>query len=135
MSEPASVASSISESWFRIESWITERATWHSSAMLTYGPMRESLIATPSPMLTYGPTILLVSLAGGGQSNDPSEISRREKEMIAATFKQQSDKKATQKQAAEMATFLAEAQATLRNQSLSLSGRLEARDLFVNRVE
>src|SRR6266581_2096767 len=28
-----------------------------------------------------------------------------------------------------MATFLAEAQATLRNQSLSLSGRLEARDL------
>jgi hypothetical protein len=66
---------------------------------------------------------------GGGQRNDPSEISQREKEMIAATFKQQSDKKATQKQAAEMATFLAEAQATLRNQSLSLSGRLEARDL------
>src|SRR3984893_18782654 len=66
---------------------------------------------------------------GGGQRNDPSEISRREKEMIAATFKQQSDKKATQKQAAEMAKFLSEAQATLRNQSLSLSGRLEARDL------
>ena len=66
---------------------------------------------------------------GGGQRNDPSEISRREKEMIAATFKQQSDKKATQKQAAETAKFLSEAQATLRNQSLSLSGRLEARDL------
>jgi hypothetical protein len=66
---------------------------------------------------------------GGGQRNDPSEISRREKEMIAATFKQQSDKKATAKQAAETAKFLSEAQSTLRNQSLSLSGRLEARDL------
>src|SRR5260370_37752054 len=66
---------------------------------------------------------------GGGQRNDPSEISRREKEMIAATFKQQSDRKATVKQAAETARFLSEAQSTLRNQSLSLSGRLEARDL------
>jgi hypothetical protein len=66
---------------------------------------------------------------GGGQRNDPSEISRREKEMIAATFKQQSDKKATAKQAAETARFLSEAQSTLRNQSLSLSGRLEARNL------
>jgi hypothetical protein len=66
---------------------------------------------------------------GGGQTNDPSEISQREKEMIAATFKQQGDKKATEKQAAETAKFLSEAQATLRNQSLSLAGRLEARDL------
>src|SRR5439155_11937182 len=66
---------------------------------------------------------------GGGQQNDPGEISRREKEMIAATFKQQSDKKASAKQAAETAKFLSDAQSTLRNQSLSLSGRLEARDL------
>jgi len=66
---------------------------------------------------------------GGGQRTDPSEISQREKEMIAATFKQQSDKKATEKQAAETARFLSEAQSTLRSQSLSLSGRLEARDL------
>ena len=66
---------------------------------------------------------------GGGQRNDPSEISRREKEMIAATFKQQGDKKATEKQAAETAKFLSDAQSTLRDQSLSLSGRLEARDL------
>src|SRR5260370_17138216 len=66
---------------------------------------------------------------GGGQRTDPSEISRREKEMIAATFKQQSDRKATGKQPAETARFLSEAPSTLRNQSLSLSGRLPARDL------
>ena len=66
---------------------------------------------------------------GGGQRSDPSEISRREKEMIAATFKQQGDRKTTSKQAAETAKFLSEAQSTLRDQSLSLSGRLEARDL------
>src|SRR5207253_7656826 len=66
---------------------------------------------------------------GGGQQNDPGEISRREKEMIAATFKQQSDKKASAKQAADTAKFLSDAQSTLRNQSLSLAGRLEARDL------
>src|SRR3984893_366596 len=64
---------------------------------------------------------------GGGQRNGPSEMSGRGKEMIAATFKQQSDKKARENQAAETAKFLSEAQATLRNQSLSLSGRLEAR--------
>ena len=66
---------------------------------------------------------------GGGQGNDPSEISRREKEMIAATFKQQGDKKATEKQAAETAKFLSDAQATLRDQSESLAGRLDAREL------
>ena len=66
---------------------------------------------------------------GGGQGVDPGEISRREKEIVAATFKQQSDKKATEKQAAETAKFLSDVQATLRNQSLSLSGRLEAREL------
>ena len=66
---------------------------------------------------------------GGGQGVDPTEISRREKEMIAATFKQQGDRNATRKQAESTAKFLADAQATLRNQSLSLAGRLEARDL------
>jgi hypothetical protein len=66
---------------------------------------------------------------GGGQGSDPSEISRREKEMIAGTFKQLGDKKASVKQAAETAKFLSDAQTTLRNQSLSLSGRLEAREL------
>src|SRR5437764_116213 len=54
---------------------------------------------------------------GGGQHNDPGEIPRREKEMIAATFKQQGDKKATAKQAVDTAKFLSDAQSTLRNQS------------------
>jgi hypothetical protein len=66
---------------------------------------------------------------GGGQRVDPGEISRREKEIVAATFKQQSDKKATEKQAAETAKFLSDVQATLRDQSVSLSGRLQAREL------
>jgi hypothetical protein len=66
---------------------------------------------------------------GGGQGVDPTEISRREKEMIAATFRQQSDKKATEKQASDTAKFLSDAQSTLRNQSLSLAGRLQAREL------
>ena len=66
---------------------------------------------------------------GGGQQADPGEISRREKEIVAATFKQLGDKKATEKQAAETAKFLSDVQATLRNQSLSLAGRLEAREL------
>jgi hypothetical protein len=66
---------------------------------------------------------------GGGQGVDPGEISRREKEIVAATFKQLGDKKATEKQAAETAKFLSDVQATLRNQALSLAGRLEAREL------
>jgi hypothetical protein len=66
---------------------------------------------------------------GGGQQADPGEISRREKEIVAATFKQLGDKKATERQAAETAKFLSDVQATLRNQSLSLAGRLEAREL------
>src|SRR3984957_4493592 len=66
---------------------------------------------------------------GGGQQADPGEISRREKEIVAATFKQLGDKKATEKQSAETAKFLSDVQATLRNQALSLAGRLEAREL------
>jgi hypothetical protein len=67
---------------------------------------------------------------GGGGGGDPSEeISRREKEIISATFKQQADKNSTQQQAADIAKLLSESQATLRDQSVSLSGRLEAREL------
>jgi hypothetical protein len=64
-------------------------------------------------------------MGGGGQS----EISQREKEIIAATWKQQGDKKATQQMAAEAAKFLAGVQAKLRDQALSLAGRLERREL------
>jgi hypothetical protein len=67
---------------------------------------------------------------GGGGGGDPSaQISQREKEIISATFKQQGDKNATQQQATDIAKLLSQAQATLRDQAVSLSGRLQAREL------
>jgi len=67
---------------------------------------------------------------GGGGGGDPSaQISQREKEIISATFKQQGDKDSTQQQAADVAKLLSQAQATLHNQAVSLSGRLQAREL------
>ena len=67
---------------------------------------------------------------GGGGGGDPSEqISQREKEIISATFKQQGDKNATQQQAADIAKLLSQAQSTLRDQAVSLSERLQAREL------
>ena len=67
---------------------------------------------------------------GGGQGQgNQTDISRREKELIAATWKQQNDKASTPKQAADMGKLLSEAQAKLREQVLALSGRMQSRDL------
>jgi hypothetical protein len=71
---------------------------------------------------------------GGGGSfgqGDQTEISQREKEIIAATWKQQGDqtKKPSKQEAAENAKFLAGVQAKLRDQALSLAGRLQRREL------
>jgi hypothetical protein len=66
---------------------------------------------------------------GGGQGNQEAQISQREKEIIAATFRQQGDKHATQQQATDIAKLLSQSQATLRDQAVSLAGRLEAREL------
>jgi len=67
---------------------------------------------------------------GGGGGGDPSaEISMREKEIISATFKQLGDKNATQQQATDIAKLLSQSQATLHDQAVTLSGRLEAREL------
>ena len=67
---------------------------------------------------------------GGGGGGDPSEqISQREKEIIAATFKQQGDKHATAQQATDIAKLLYQSQSTLHDQAVTLSGRLEAREL------
>ncbi len=66
---------------------------------------------------------------GGGQSDPFAQISQREKEIISATFKQQGDKNSTQQQAIDIAKLLSQSQATLRDQAVSLSGRLEAREL------
>jgi len=70
-------------------------------------------------------------MAGGGggfQGGEQYEISQREKEIIAATWKQGS-KKASQQEAAENGKFLSQVQAKLRDQALSLAGRLERREL------
>jgi hypothetical protein len=66
---------------------------------------------------------------GGGQGNQSEQISQREKEIISATFKQQRDKGSTQVQAADIAKLLSQSQSTLRDQAVSLSGRLQAREL------
>ena len=66
---------------------------------------------------------------GGGGQNNQTEISKREKELIAATWKQQNDKSATAKDAAVAGQFLSDAQQKLRDQVLALSARIQSRDL------
>jgi hypothetical protein len=65
----------------------------------------------------------------GGQGNQSAQISQREKEIISATFRQQGDKNSTQQQATDIAKLLSQSQTTLRDQAVSLSGRLQAREL------
>jgi hypothetical protein len=65
---------------------------------------------------------------GGGQSNQ-TEISKREKELIAATWKQQNDKTSTAKNASVAGQFLSDAQQKLRDQVMALSARIQSRDL------
>jgi hypothetical protein len=66
---------------------------------------------------------------GGGQLGDQDQISQRQKEIIAATWKQRSDKKATRQEMSETGKFLSGVQAKLRGQALSLAGRLASREL------
>ena len=66
---------------------------------------------------------------GGGGGNNQTEISKREKELIAATWKQQNDKTATPKDAAAAGQFLSEAQSKLRDQVNALSVRMQSRDI------
>ena len=65
---------------------------------------------------------------GGGQGNQ-DDISEREKEIIAQTWKQRSDKGAAAQQAAEAGKFLSEVQSKLRDQAIALAGRMQLRDL------
>jgi hypothetical protein len=67
--------------------------------------------------------------AGGGVADNQAQIAEREKEIIAATWKQAGLKDVTSKQAAEQAKFLSDVQGTLRAQAFALAGRLEMRDL------
>lgn len=66
---------------------------------------------------------------GGGGQNNQTDISKREKELIGATWKQQNDKSATAKDATVAGQFLSDAQQKLRDQVMALSARMESRDL------
>jgi hypothetical protein len=65
----------------------------------------------------------------GGGANSQIEISKREKELIAATWKQQNDKTATPKDSAAAGQFLSDAQRKLRDQVMALSVRMQSRDI------
>jgi hypothetical protein len=65
----------------------------------------------------------------GGQSGDQTEISKREKELITATWKQQNDKTAPASSASAQGEFLSEAQRKLRDQVNALSVRMQSRDI------
>jgi hypothetical protein len=65
---------------------------------------------------------------GGGNQNQ-MEISKREKELIAATWKEQNDKNATPKDRAAAGQFLSDAQQKLRDQVRALSVRMQSRDI------
>lgn len=66
---------------------------------------------------------------GGSGGNNQIEISRRQKELIAATWKQQNDKMSSPKQASAAGQFLSDAQRKLREQVMALSVRMQSRDL------
>jgi len=66
---------------------------------------------------------------GAGGQNNQTDMSKREKELIAATWKQQNDKAASPKDATVTGQFLADAQNKLRDQVMALSARMQSRDL------
>lgn len=66
---------------------------------------------------------------GAGSADNQTEISKREKELIAATWKQLNDKSATAKDAAAQGQFLSDAQQKLRDQVNALSLRMQSRDI------
>ncbi|HEV2383281.1 MAG TPA: hypothetical protein VG206_26235 [Terriglobia bacterium] len=69
------------------------------------------------------------SAGGGGMGGQEFDITQREKEVIGATWQQQSDKTSSKQQAAEAAKFLSGVQSKLRDQALTLAGRLQSREL------
>jgi hypothetical protein len=65
---------------------------------------------------------------GRGQSSQ-NDMSKRQKELIAATWKQRNDKSSTAKESDSAAQFLADAQHKLRDQVTALSSRMNRREL------
>ncbi len=66
---------------------------------------------------------------GGGGQQSQNDISQREKEIIAETWKHRGDKTATRQASAEAAKFLSEVQSKLSAQAKSLAGRMQSREL------
>jgi hypothetical protein len=66
---------------------------------------------------------------GGSQAQSQGDIARREKELIAATWKEVNAKGTSAQEGAAMGKTLSEAQATLKQQALALSARMQSRDL------
>ena len=66
---------------------------------------------------------------GGGGMGNQTDISKREKELIAATWKRQNDKTASAQGSADAGKFLSGVQTKLQEQALSLAARMESRDL------
>jgi hypothetical protein len=66
---------------------------------------------------------------GGGGGGSQTDISKREKELIAATWKRQNEKTATPKDSAEAGNFLSGVQTKLQEQALALAARMDSRDL------
>lgn len=66
---------------------------------------------------------------GGGGMGGQNDISEREKEIIAETWKEQSEKNLSPQAASESGKFLSEVQSKLRDQAIALAGRLGLRDL------
>ena len=66
---------------------------------------------------------------GGGNAQNQTDISRREKELIAETFKQMNAKGVAPDAAKAQGKLLGDAQAALRQQAEALSARMQTRDL------
>ncbi len=66
---------------------------------------------------------------GGNGQNNQADLSKREKELIAATWRQQNEKASRPKDAEGTGQFLSDAQQKLRDQVLAISTRMQSRDL------
>jgi len=66
---------------------------------------------------------------GAGGGGDQTDIAQREKEIIAATWKQQGNRQTSKQEVAEAGKFLSEVQSKLADQARSLSFRMQSREL------
>src|ERR1041384_4857928 len=66
---------------------------------------------------------------GGGGEEDQNNISKREKEIISATWNQLRDRSGDKRDAFDNAKFLSEVQNKLKDQTASLAKRMQAREL------